>query len=55
MVVQDKEDLYFVLELFDWGTSWKELIPNKEDEVQEDPELDCLAVTGALCVFTQAE
>ena len=35
LVVQGKDDLGDVLEMFDWGVSWEESIPNKEDEVQE--------------------
>ena len=55
MVIQGKDDMGGVLEMFDWGISWEDLIPNEEDEVQEGPELDCSAVTGALGVFIQPE
>ena len=41
------------MEMSDWGVGWEESIPNEEDKVQEGPELDCLAVTGALDVFTR--
>ena len=51
MVIQGKDNMGGVLEMFDWGIIWEDLIPNEEDEVQEGPELDFLAVTGALGVF----
>ena len=37
------------------GISWEELIPNKEDKVQEGMEVDCLMVTGSLGVFALSE
>ena len=55
LVVQGKDDLGGVLEIFDWGISWEESIPNGEEKVQEGPECACLAVTSALDVFTQPE
>ena len=41
--------------MFDWGVGWEESIPNEEDKFQEGPELDWLAVAGALGVFTRSE
>ena len=35
MVVQGKTDMGGILEVLDWVVSWEELIPNKEEEVQE--------------------
>ena len=55
LVVQGKDDLGGLLEIFDWGDSWEESIPNKEDEVQERPEVDCSTVAGALGVFKRPE
>ena len=51
LVVQGKDDLGGVMGMFYWGVTWEELIHNKEDEVQEWMELDCLVVTGAIGVF----
>ena len=34
MVVQGKDNLGGVLEIFDWGVGWEGSIPNKENEVQ---------------------
>ena len=55
LVVQGKDDLGGVLEMFNWGVRWEESIPNKEDEVQEGLELSSLAATSALGVFTRTE
>ena len=55
LVVQGKDDLGGVLEIFNWGVGWEESIPNEEDEFQEGPKLDCLAVTDALGVFARPE
>ena len=52
LVFQGEDGLGGVLKVFNWGASWEGSIPNKEDEVQEGAELGCLAVTGALGVFT---
>ena len=55
LVVQGKDDLGGVLEIFDWGISWEESIPNEEDKIQEGMELNCLEVTGALGEFARPE
>ena len=55
LVVHSDKDMGCVLEVFDWGVRWDSSIPNEEDEVQEGPDLDCLAVTGILVVFTRPE
>ena len=55
LVVQGKDYLGGVLEIFDWGICWVESIPNKEDRFQEVSKLDCLEMTSALDVFTQPE
>ena len=39
-----------MIEVINRGDSWEVPIPNEEDEVQEGPELDCLAVSGVLGV-----
>ena len=44
-----------MLENFDLGIIWEESIPNEEDKFHEGPELDILAVTGALGVFARPE
>ena len=33
MVVHGKDDLGGILEVFNWGVSWRDFIPNKEDKV----------------------
>ena len=55
LIVQSKDDLGCVLEVFNLGVGCEESTPNTEYEVQERPELDCLAVTGAIGVFAQPE
>ena len=52
LVVQGKDDLRGVTEMFNWAVGWEESIPNKEDEAQKGPEFDCSTVTSALGVFT---
>ena len=37
LIVQSKDDLGCVPEVFNWGVSWEDLIPNEEDEVHEGP------------------
>ena len=39
--------------MFNWGVIWEDLIPKKEDKVQEGPGLDCSLVTGALIVLAR--
>ena len=51
MIVQGKDNLGGVLEVLNWDVGWEELIPNEEDEVQEMPDLDFLAVSGVLSVL----
>ena len=41
--------------MFNWGVIWEDLIPKKEDKVQEGPGLDCSLVTGALGVLVRPE
>ena len=55
LFVKGKYDLGGVLEMFNWSVGWEESTPNEEDEVHEGPELDCLAVAGALGEFSQTE
>ena len=52
LVIQGKDDISGVLEMFDWGIGWEESI--EENKVHEGPELDCSAVSDAFGVFTRS-
>ena len=55
LVVWSKENLAGVLEVINWGVVGEKMAPNKENEVQEEPELDFPAVSSALGVPTRTE
>ena len=50
LVVRSNEDLGGVLKRINWDVDGKELVPDKENEFQKGPELDCPAVSSALGV-----
>ena len=57
LVVQGEDDLGDVLELLDQGFCREGIVPDKEHELQEGPEMDCTLMAYALGLFTgpQAE
>ena len=55
MFVQGEDDMCGIMKVLDWGVSGEEMVPNKECEFQEEPELDCPAVARALGVFAVPE
>ena len=55
LVVQSEDNLSRLIEVLNWGVPREETDPNKEHEVQEGPELECLAATCVLGVFAVPE
>ena len=55
LFVQGEDNLSSVLELLNGGVFWEELVPHEEDEFNEEPELGCSLVAGALGVFTRSK
>ena len=52
MVVQGKDNLCGMMKVLDWGVGRDDIVPDKEHELQEGPELDCPVMACALVVFT---
>ena len=55
MIVESGEILGVLVEMRGGSVSGEEEVPDEEHEVHEGPELDRLAVVGALRVFTVPE
>ena len=55
LVIQGEENLGGVLEVLNRGTRWEELVPDKENEFQEGPELNCPVVACAFGVLAGPE
>ena len=55
LVVQDEDNLSRLAVVLDWGFYEEDNFPEKEHEVQEGTELECLAAACALGVFAGTE
>ena len=52
LVIEGDDNLGSLAEMLGGSVPGEEEVPDKENEVHQDPELDRLAVAGALRVFT---
>ena len=55
LIVEGDDNLCGIAEMFGRGVPGEKKYPGKERKLHEGPELDCLEVASALCLFAGKE